>query len=165
VPYSSPAGFPLCFASFPPSATPTHPSFFFQVHREGNGWGEGTVEPEAVCFQTMSAPGILARWLGLSSYAHLSLPEKLVLLSPQPCEVALAAPSSMGTGQSIARGSTRAEGQCSPTNDRTRSPALRGSPFWLRVPLMRSWMSMWVWGYWGCSLSLGFCRFQGVHFE
>lgn len=78
------------------------------------------------------------------SCAHLGLPEDSHF-SQQPCEVVLAAPSSTGTGQLTGLGNMKEEGPCSHTSDQMRFRALPESPFWPKVPLMRSWMSMWVW--------------------
>ena len=62
----------------------------------------------------------------------------------QLCVAVPVVPSSMGTGPSTVQGSTRAWALCLLTDDPMKSPAPPESPSWLRVPPMRSWMSMCV---------------------
>ena len=92
----------------------------------------------------------------MHTWAHPGLSH----FSQQPCEVVLAAPSSMGTGQLTGPENTRAEGPCSHTSVQMRFQALPESPFWPKVPLMRSWMSMWVW-----TIAFVSSCFSGPHFR
>ena len=92
----------------------------------------------------------------MHTWAHPGLSH----FSQQPCEVVLAAPSSMGTGQWTGQENTRAEGPCSRTSVQMRFRALPESPFWPKVPLMRSWMSMWVW-----TIAFVSSCFSGPHFR